>query len=218
MSLDPIGDGAPVDLDEGSAEEAFEISVKGEGIEVVRSVDRLTALEVIRVVLGSGSGLAASIPASPRRAARLQSPGGSRPSSGGVSGTPAGGPLIDARTTVGEYITSCDAQGFPAKITAIGNYLEFRNQVDYFSKDDIKAQFRPAGESLPSNFPRDFNDAISKRWIAVSPHDKDQYFVTNTGKAAIEARFARSARKASTTSRRRSRSSKADSDTVDGER
>jgi hypothetical protein len=209
MTLDQADDVQPdpVDLDPpgiSADNDAFEVSVKGDGISVVRYVDQDTALGVIAAVLGGGSSILVNSPTHvDRRTPQPQASSGAQSThaSSGAHGPQAGqsdvqdGMLSDSRTTVGEFILACNAQRYPAKITAIGHFLQVRNGVETFTKDQVKAQFRPAGETLPANFHRDFNDAISKRWVAVSPDDKDQYFVTNTGRAAMEAKFEKPAQK-----------------------
>jgi hypothetical protein len=209
MSLDQAEDlgTEPVELDPpGNSADAgaFEVSVKGDGISVVRHVDQDTALSVIATLLGGGSStFARSSPPVDRGASRPQTFSVAQEPQSGVPDE-RDGILADPRITVGEFIHACNALRYPAKITAIGYFLQVRNNAQSFTKDQVKAQFRPAGEALPGNFPRDFSDAISKRWLAPSPGDKDQYFVTNTGIAAIGAKFERAAQKAAP--RRRTKS------------
>lgn len=110
---------------------------------------------------------------------------------------------IDPHITIGEYIDECGAQRFPAKITAIGNFLELRLGQPSFNKEEVKSQFRPAGEAQPGNFHRDFSDAITQRWISEVPGEAGQYFVTKTGKAAIAGKFDRSLRRPTPTRRKK---------------
>jgi hypothetical protein len=187
----------PVEIEDVQPD-LFEVSVKGAGVALTRTVDQPTALSVIAIVLGGGA--APPVPAHVSHASpaplvnRQRDPGPS---------TVAGGDSLDPNTTIGEYLDECESRQFPAKITAIGNFLELRLGQSSFTRDEIKSQFRPAGETQPANYSRDFNDAITQRWIAEDPNEKGQYFVTKTGKAAIAARFDRSIRRAAPTRRKK---------------
>jgi hypothetical protein len=189
--------------------EVFTVSVKGTGVELTRTVDQTTALNVIAAVLGSAAGpppTAVYVPATP--------PMGVQRHTGRGGGT--GVDSLDPQTTVGEYIDDCEAKQFSAKITAIGQFLALRLGQSSFTKEEVKSQFRPAGEAQPANFSRDFADAIAQRWIAEDPEAKGQYFVTKTGKAAIAAKFDRSSRRAAP-ARRRKPAAKSDNGASDGE-
>ncbi|WP_145013792.1 hypothetical protein [Mycobacterium marseillense] len=185
--------------------ELFTVAVTGNGVELTRTVDQATALNVIATVLGgaatatSGTYFTSFTPTASRITTPPLRPSGSNSD------------RIDPDTTVGEYIDDCGAQPFPAKITAIGNFLELKLGQASFTKEEIKSQFRPAGEAQPANFHRDFNSAIAQRWIAEVPNENGQYFVTKTGKAAIAAKFDKSSRRA-TTSRGRKPIAKSGSD------
>lgn len=190
----------------------FEVSVKGTGVALTRTVDQTTALSVIATVLGG----AATGPA-PAYAPQVPAPSGvgtqrstgSTGSTGSTDEANTGG--LDPRMTIGEYIDECNARQFPAKITAIGNWLELKLGQKSFTREEVKSQFRPAGEAQPANYSRDFNDAITQRWIAEEPNEKGQYFVTKTGKAAIAAKFDKSTRRAAPPARRRRSATKSDS-------
>jgi hypothetical protein len=61
---------------------------------------------------------------------------------------------------------------------------------------------------VPSNYSRDFADAIAQRWVAEDPAAKGQYYVTNTGKAAISEKFDKPIRR--TPARRKKAAAKSD--------
>ena len=196
-----------VESGDGSVKpDEFHVSVTGAGISVTRKVDQLTALNVIATVMGGGAVASGSSPATavPHN---TPSPATTAPTSLQSANTGTQ-PQLDPRLTVGEYIEACEAQQYPAKITAIGHFLEIQRGAESFGRDEIKAQFRPAGEAPPANFPRDFSDAISRKWIAATHDDKDQYFVTNKGKEAIASKFDRALRKPSSSARRKRPTSK----------
>ena len=183
-----------VSLADGRAD-TFTVSVKGTGVELTRTVDQSTALSVIATVLGGATTYPIAAPFAPATpSVGMHDARGERFT--GVDG-------LDPHTTVGEYIDECEAMQFSAKITAIGNFLELRLGQPSFTRDEVKSQFRPAGEAQPANFARDFADAIAQRWIAEDPNTKGQYFVTKTGKAAIANKFDRSSRKSTPVRRRK---------------
>lgn len=186
----------------------FQVKITGTGVELTRTVDQATALSVIATVLGGG----AAVP-----------PAAGGPSGAYVPPTPSGSSVgthrhtpsdagasdgINTQMTIGEFIDECDAKRNPEKITAIGYYLEVRLGQGSFTRDEVKSQFRPAGETLPGNYSRDFNDAIAQRWIAEDPDAKGRYYVSNTGKAAIAEKFSKPIRRAPT--RRKKAATKSD--------
>jgi hypothetical protein len=198
---------------EGIRPDLFTVSVKGTGVELTRTVDQATALSVIGTVLSGGAGAPAASPAYIPQTPRTPGPGTQRDTTDAAA---ANGATLDPEMTIGEYIDDCNAQQFPAKITAIGRFLELKLGQSSFTRDEIKSQFRPAGEALPTNFSRDFGEAITQRWIAEVPGESGQYFVPKTGRAAIAAKFDKSMRRA--TPARRKKTTKLDnaSTTSDG--
>jgi hypothetical protein len=196
----------PVGEENDIRPDLFTVTVKGTGVELTRTVDQTTALNVIATVLGGTASPAAAAfipqgPTTPRVGTQRDT----------NDGAAANAETIDTDTTIGEYIDDCNAQQFPAKITAIGRFLELKLGQTSFTREEVKSQFRPAGEPLPGNFSRDFNDAITQRWIAEVPGEQGQYFVAKTGRAAIAANFDKSTRRAAP-ARRRKPTAKSDSE------
>ena len=187
----PVGEGDGPTMEP----ESFVVSVKGQGVELTRGVDQATALSVISAVLGGGAPVAQP----PAQHAAAYPAGQASPPGAVNSGIVTD---IDPDITIGEYIDECEAQKFPEKITAIGNFLQKRLGQEYFTRDEVKSQFPQAGEALPGNFSRDFTDAVSKKWIAETT-EKGHYLVTKTGRSAIEARFDKTTRRSVPTRRRR---------------
>jgi len=114
---------------------------------------------------------------------------------------------------VGEYLSDVGAKRNPDKITAIAAYLKQHRGIDRFSKEDLKSEFPNAGESVPANFPRDFNWTVGVKWIAVDASaGKNQHYITGTGLKAVEDSFSAEVQKASrqAAGRRRSARKKAD--------
>lgn len=67
---------------------------------------------------------------------------------------------------------------------------------DTFSKDDVRKEFRHAGEAVPGNYSRDFRWAVSAGWIAPVLGEPDMFFVTGKGDKAVEAKFSEEIKKA----------------------
>ncbi|HEY5853644.1 MAG TPA: hypothetical protein VIW24_06210 [Aldersonia sp.] len=186
------------------APNTFTVSVEGPGVQLARTVDQTTALSVITTLLGGGLPATSSSPGAPAAAPPRHLSGVTK-----VDGAATDGD-IDAGITVGEYLDECEAQKFPAKITAIGHFLQKKLEQTYFTREEVKSQFPQAGEAPPANFSRDFNDAIAQKWIAEA-NEKGQYLVTRTGRNAIAAKFDKTTRRVTPTRRRRSSTAKTDS-------
>jgi hypothetical protein len=186
-------DTGPVASDD-IATETFTVSVTGNGVELTRKVDQATALGVIATVLSGGTAPLA-VPSAP--GVPMTPSGTANPRRSVRDATEHGGD-VEARMSVGEYLDQCEARQNPAKITAIGHYLEAKLGQGSFTRDEVKSQFRPAGEKVPGNYSRDFADAIAQRWIAEDPDAKGRYYVTNPGKTAIAEKFGKPIRRAPT--------------------
>jgi hypothetical protein len=96
-----------------------------------------------------------------------------------------------------EFLTDADAKRMPDKIVTIGEYLMSQAGQEDFSGDDVRDRFRAAGEVAPANFSRDFKWTISNGWVAEDPKNPGRYYVTQTGRAAIQAKFSDEVKKKS---------------------
>lgn len=148
----------------------YSLSLKGEGIALDREIDEVTALDVISLVMSS-SGSAVIDPG------------------GGVSIRPS----VPKRTRVGgqslrEYLDAVEAKRNPDKILAVAKYISNETGKN-FSRNDVKARFQTAAERVPANYGRDFWWAMKNGWIAEATDAKSEYFVTDTGGKALEAKF-----------------------------
>jgi hypothetical protein len=97
------------------------------------------------------------------------------------------------------------------KIVAIAAYLEEHRGMGSFTKEDVRKGFRDASEPVPGNYGRDFNWARSAGWIA-NTDNRGEYYVTKTGREAVQNNFPPEIRKASAvgkTARKRRPKSKA---------
>lgn len=170
---------------EASATQAngeFELKLSGEGITVERKIGREAARKILDVVLG-GSGMAPSVVNRPTPSVRHASPGNA-----------AGRQQM---TSIREFLDECKARRNPDKIAAIGAYLIDYEGATTFQRGDVKSKFRSAGEAPPGNFSRDFSWVVSNGWIAEDVNESGQFYVTGTGRKAIEERFSGDIKKAS---------------------
>lgn len=154
-------------MTEGEADQTYTLSLKGDGISIEREIDPATARAVVGIVLG---GLPEKV------AVPMQnSPQASRAS--------------HDRVSLREFLNEADAKRMPDKIVSIGEYLITHAGQEEFSADDLRNGFRSAAEPLPANFSRDFQWTISNGWIAEDPRNPGAYYVTHSGRAAIQAKF-----------------------------
>jgi len=160
------------------AEETFDLSLSGSGIKLERKVGQAAALQILAIAMGSGGESASA----PLALGALTQPQPTHARGG-------------ARVSVREYLAEVGAKRNPDKILAIGKYLvEFRGQ-ESFTSNDVKGQFRLAGEALPANYPRDFRWTVTNGWISEDHQAPGQYYVTGTGDEALESKFAKEIKK-----------------------
>jgi hypothetical protein len=94
------------------------------------------------------------------------------------------------------------------KIVAIGEYLKTQRSVGVFKSADLEKGFRDASEAIPGNLGRDIGWAKRNGWIA--PGEKrGEYYVTDTGRKALKAKFPADIKKSTAKPRARRRRSKA---------
>jgi hypothetical protein len=179
-----------------AAEEAFDLSLSGEGIKLDRKIGQAAALQILAIVMGGSASAAPILPGIPPI-----------PDSLGERREPTN--LSGSRVSLREYLDQVQAKRNPDKILAIGKYLQEHRAQESFTSNDIKAQFRPAGESVPANFARDFRWTVTNGWIAEDHASPGQYYVTSTGDEALAAKFAKEIKRKTSldkgTRRRRSR-------------
>jgi hypothetical protein len=169
--------------------ERFKITVEGDGLKLDRSIDESRAREIINILMG---GAAAPPPGTPR-IEPLQGP------LNAASGQPG------VRLSLREFLNIAQAANWPAKITAIGVYLQDHEGQADFTREDVRARFRHAGEGQPGNYHRDFAVAVGNGWVAEDSRKPGSHYVTNTGRQAVESKFAGEVKRASTPVRRKSR-------------
>jgi hypothetical protein len=170
----------------GVDELLFKLELKGDGISVNKEISQDMARQVLDIILG---GSAKSPTLSPRREGVVQH-------AGNPTISPYSRPFDD-RISLREYLDAVNAKRNPDKITAIAGYLKEQENIESFTREDIKVRFRTAGEAPPGNYSRDFNWAVSNGWLAPENGIPDHYWLTSTGEKAIGEQFANGVRKAS---------------------
>lgn len=142
------------------------LTLKGPGIAVDRDVPDNVAAELLRVVLqGEPTG------PPPRTAAVL-------PRSSGVHG---GG-------TLAELFHRHEPKRNPDKIAVIAYHLKAAGQAS-FTKEQVRAGFRRAGEREPGNFDRDWAWAVRNGWV--DGDAAEGFYLTRTGERVVLGNFAR---------------------------
>lgn len=173
-------------LEATAKDSTYELSLKGQGIEVERNVGEEVALQILAILMGGGQ----AGPASRGAAVQL-----GRTTRGGGRGQ-----------SLREFLNQVEAKRNVDKIVAIASYLETERGYETFSSDQIKKEFKTAREPIPANYPRDFKWAVGVGWLAPEPDDPDEYYVTESGRKAVEAKFSPEIKKTTTvgkTERRR---------------
>lgn len=149
----------------GSPDEpTYKLSLTGKGITVEQTVPADVARDIIAVVMGGATGPHAS---------------------GGGTSVRASG--IGSNVSIREFIDDAGAKKNPQIVAAIGLYLIDHEGQERFTRSEVKAKFAQAGEPTPANIGRDFALAVTSGWIAEDP--RNQFYVTDTGRRAIEAKF-----------------------------
>lgn len=172
---------------EDENEKLYDLSLSGDGISITRRVSEAIARNIIDLVMG-GPAL------KPQREV-----GVAREARDNIRSAPTSRDRLSLR----EYLDEVGAARNPDKITSIGQYMLDHEGRDLFSRDDVKARFRTAGEPAPGNFHRDFAVAISTGWISEDPHSPGNFYVTKKGREVLEGKFVANIRRPTTRRRRR---------------
>lgn len=184
-----MDDDEQMDPESSASGETYSLSLEGGGLTVQRDVSEAVAFEILRIVMSGGRGA---------------------PQERGVA--PAVGRSDGRSTSLREYFDEVQPKRNVDRILAIACYLDVARGVDSFGPDEVKKEFRRAGEAPPGNYSRDFRWAVSAGWIAET-EESGQYFVTQKGRDAVNAKFSDEIKKATGVSkagRRRRQKSKGD--------
>jgi hypothetical protein len=174
--------------EEHAANDKYHLSLQGPGITIDTTVDRKTAGAIAQMTFG---GSAAPPP---------QGQGGMH--------RPLALASSAQKVSLREYLQgSAPDRGIHTKILAVARYMrDIENQSD-FTREDVRARFRSAGEPQPANFHRDFQKAVRAAWIAEDHQNRGRFYVTRTGDDAIDRRQEYSPAVASSRSRPKNRRS-----------
>lgn len=185
------------DIETEAAPAAFQLTLKGPGITVERELDQGSALQVLAIAMGASLG-GAAVAQSAAPTASAAGPASTPPPASAVAASVAGAHTPGSNpVSVREYLSSVEPKRNVDKILAIASYLKVHRGQETFTPDAVKREFRHAGEPVPGNYPRDFRWAVSAGWIASSPEEPGEYYVTNTGHDAVAKKFDQETKKTS---------------------
>lgn len=136
------------------------LTLKGAGLAFERIIDAAVAAHVIHTVLQDEPNLNIGANAVQR------------------------GPRLSFR----EFLDHVQPKSNSEKIAAFAGYLRDHVGQEDASKDEIKTCFRTAGDALPGNFHRDFQNTIQSGWIAEDPAKPGRFYLTRKGEDFVSRR------------------------------
>jgi hypothetical protein len=157
-----------------SSESVYKLKIEGDGLIFEREISKEVGDKILILILSGGKQSTAT------------------PIPTGVSSSQEEKTLIHKRpsdVSVREFLDDHNAKRNPDMITALGLYLHDHNQQNSFTKEDILNAFEAAAEPAPKNFARDLKWAIKIGWVAEKRDMKDNYYVTASGKTAVNTSF-----------------------------
>jgi len=95
----------------------------------------------------------------------------------------------DSDLSIREFLDTHNAKRNPDIITAVGVFLNIHENMQFFSREDVLNAFEAAAEPAPKNFSRDLKWAIKVGWVAEKRDTPDAYYVTSSGKNAVNTSF-----------------------------
>lgn len=125
-------------------------------------------------------------------------PAGAEATAGLRAGHALGGAGAGADRTplsVREFLQQHEAKRIPDQIASIALYLKEHNNSPVFTKKDLVKGFEDAQEPVPKNLPRDVAWTVKIGWIAPKTGQRNSYYLTGTGEAAVKAKFPSDVRK-----------------------
>jgi hypothetical protein len=158
----------------------YSLKLAGGGLSIDREITEELASQIAMFVISGGK-------------AELSQADGGQP---GLSTSTQGSGAIPTDKSPQEYLQQSGAKKIPQKMTALGHYvLGTQKGKKSFSQDELKGALEDAKEKVPANFNRDLSAAIKRGWVARVTGEKDAYYVTGTGIAAINQQFPHSKKK-----------------------
>ena len=195
--------------DDTDVSPTFNLKLDGNGISIDRPVDTSTAWRILTVVMEADGA-----PAPAAGAPLLMGSGGVPDPSPGLSDTGPGSARVER--SLREFLDEHEPGRNVETIVAIAAYLEEQRGEQSFNREDIKKAFREASEALPGNFGRDFNWARKTGWIANMEGRRGEYYVTDSGKKAVAAKFPAELRKKTAVSKGSRKRAKSKPEAGDG--
>ncbi|GGJ14470.1 hypothetical protein GCM10010885_24660 [Alicyclobacillus cellulosilyticus] len=92
--------------------------------------------------------------------------------------------------SVAEYFNLFNPRRNPDKILCFASYIIDILGRESFEPEEIKPYFQKCGEPTPKNFSRDFRWAVSNGWLDESLNNPGQFYITSSGRKALESKFA----------------------------
>jgi hypothetical protein len=174
----------------------FRVTIAGPGFKLDRPIDGNVVAQITALVFGGAAFQQPAPYALGRRVGGdevvdLDHDGGDTQQSGGRA----------IEQTLGEYLEEVAPKTVVDKITAVGEFLYLNEDMQDFSTEDFKRALLDIRDDVPKNISRDFSTALQSRYISKAAGSDKRYFVTKTGRAALENHFPRPARKRSASSK-----------------
>lgn len=174
----------------------YSLKLTGNGVTLERKISKELGERVALLIISDGkANVDADVESKLRKDAGGASPGGAKPATIG-------------KTSLREYINSHNAKKIPQQIVAIGSYYQGKNGAEVFTREELEKGFKEGKVAKPRNLPRDIATTIRRGWIAEAD-EADQYYVTETGEAALAGNFAKEVAKVGGGRRRKRRNKKA---------
>lgn len=169
----------------------YKITIEGAGLSLDREVPKEIGEQVVVLLLTGAAPVTQAAPAPLQSVNTPVTAAPAPPQTHHVPHTPQQHVDGHPDTSIREFLDSCEAKRAPDKITAIGNYLKIHNHQPDFDKNDLISHFESAAEPVPKNITRDLKWTLKAGWIALKNGSKDRYYITNSGKTAVEQKFSK---------------------------
>jgi len=157
-----------------SSESVYKVKIEGDGLTFEREISKEIGEKILILIL-SGADQSVTIPKHIGVSSSQDDKSTPRKHSFDISPR--------------EFLDEHNAKRNPDMITALGLYLHEHNQQQSFTKEDILNAFESAAEPAPKNFSRDLKWAIKIGWVAEKREMKDNFYVTSSGKTAVNSSF-----------------------------
>lgn len=92
--------------------------------------------------------------------------------------------------SVVEHFNQFNPRRNPDKILCFASYIIDVLGRESFEPEEIKPYFQKCGEPTPKNFSRDFRWAVSNGWLDEILNNLGQFYITSSGRKALEYNFA----------------------------